>query len=66
MNKALGIALLVIGAILLVVGYNESQSLSSSVSRVFNNSPSDRSLWFLIGGGVCAAMGIFFTLTKSR
>ena len=66
MNKALGITLLVIGAVLLVIGYNESQSVSSSVSRVLNNSPSDRSMWFLIGGGVAAAVGLFFTLSKSR
>lgn len=66
MNRALGIALLVIGAVLLVFGYNESQSFSSSVSRVFNNSPSDRSMWFLIGGGVAAAVGLFFTLSKQR
>jgi uncharacterized membrane protein len=66
MNKAIGIALLAAGAILLVLGYNESQSVSSGISRVFNNTPSDRSLWFLISGGVAAALGLFFTINKSR
>ncbi|MDB6028680.1 MAG: hypothetical protein JWM68_4903 [Verrucomicrobiales bacterium] len=66
MNKALGIALLVVGVILLVLGYNESQSFSSGVSRVFNNSPTDRSIWFLVGGGIAAAVGLFLTVTKSR
>ncbi len=66
MNKALGIAFLVVGVVLLVFGYNESRSTASEVSRFFNNSPTDRALWFLVGGGVCAAVGLFLTLSKSR
>jgi hypothetical protein len=66
MNRALGVALLVIGAILLVVGFNESQSFTSEVSRAFTGSPTDRSMWFLIGGGVAAAVGLFLILTRSR
>jgi hypothetical protein len=65
-NKPLGIALLVIGVILLVVGYNEGQSVASEFSRAFTGSPTDRSLWFLIGGGVAAALGLFFILSKPR
>ena len=66
MNKALGIALLVGGVILLIVGFNESNSFASEVNKVFRDSPTDRSLWFLIGGGVAAALGLYFTLAKAR
>jgi hypothetical protein len=66
MNRPLGIALLVIGVILLIVGFNESQSFTSEVSRTFTGSPTDRSIWFLIGGGVAAAVGLFFILNKAR
>jgi len=64
MNKALGIALLVVGLLLLVFGFNESQSTASDISRVFNNSPTDRSIWFLVGGGVAAAVGLYMLLAR--
>ena len=66
MNKPLGIALLVVGGMLLIFGINESQSAASEISEFFNNSPTDRAIWFLIGGGVCAAVGLYLTLNKSR
>jgi hypothetical protein len=58
MNTAIGIGLIVAGVLLAFFGYNESQSLTSDVSRVFTGSPSDRSMWMLIGGVVAAVVGI--------
>lgn len=66
MNKPLGIPLLVIAAILLIVGFNESHSFSSEMSGAFHDSPSDAGLWCLIGGGVASALGLFFTLSESH
>jgi hypothetical protein len=66
MNRGLGIGLLAVGVILLILGFNESHSFSSDVSRVFNNTPSDRSIWFLVGGGLAAAIGLYFTLARAR
>ena len=58
MNTAIGIALMAAGLLLVIFGFNESQSLSSDVSRVFTGSPTDRSMWMLIGGAVAAVLGI--------
>ena len=66
MNKPLGIALLVVGVLLLVFGFNESQSAASDISRFFNNAPTDRAIWFLAGGGVATAVGLYLLLAKSR
>lgn len=66
MNKPLGIALLVIGLLLLVFGFNESHSAASDISKVFTNSPTDRSIWFMAGGGVAVAVGLYLVLTKAR
>jgi len=66
MNKPLGIALLVGGIVLLVLGFNESQSFSSDVSRVFTNSPTDRSIWMLVAGGVAAVAGLVMLMGRSR
>jgi hypothetical protein len=58
MNTAIGIALMAVGLLLVIFGFNESQSLSSDVSRVFTGTPTDRSMWMLIGGAVTAILGI--------
>jgi drug/metabolite transporter (DMT)-like permease len=57
MNKALGLALLVAGIILIVTGYNASQSFSSDVSRFFTGSATNKAMWMLVGGVAAAIAG---------
>ena len=57
MNKNMGIALLVIGVVLLVLGIQEFGAFGSSVSRTLGRGPSTRAWFLLISGGVCAAIG---------
>jgi hypothetical protein len=59
MNKPLSVALLIVGIVLLVLGMNASHSVSSDVSRAFTGNPTDKSIWFLVGGGVAAILGLF-------
>ena len=66
MNTAVGIALLAAGLLLLIFGFNESQSVTSDVSRVFTGSPTDRSMWMLIGGAVAAVLGIAMLFVGRR
>lgn len=61
MNKALAIALLAGGIALLVIGANSNDSIGSHISRFFTGSPTDKTVWLLIGGIVATAFG-FFTL----
>ncbi len=63
MNKSLGIVFLVLGACLLVYGFNAADSVASDFSRFFNGTPTNRSLMLLILGGVLAVSGASF-LTK--
>jgi hypothetical protein len=65
MNKALGIAMLAVGAALIIFGVNESDSFSSDVSRFFTGNPTDKSMWMLIAGIGTAVLGFFLTLTRS-
>ncbi|MEN9840461.1 MAG: hypothetical protein RL376_261 [Verrucomicrobiota bacterium] len=58
MNKLISLLLLVGGLVLVVYGINASDSLSSSFSRFFTGSPTEKSIWMLIGGVVCAALGL--------
>ena len=50
MNRALGIALLAVGIVLLIFGINATESFVSDVSRFFTGSPTDKAIWLLLGG----------------
>jgi drug/metabolite transporter (DMT)-like permease len=57
MIKAIAMALIVGGVVLIVVGVNSMNSFSSDVSRFFTGSPTDKALWMLVGGVVSAVVG---------
>ena len=59
MNKAISLALLVGGIVLIVYGISASDSISSSFSRFFTGAPTDKTMWLLIGGIIAAAVGLF-------
>jgi uncharacterized membrane-anchored protein len=59
MNKGISVGILVAGVILLVFGVNAYHSASSDVSRFFTGAPTDKALWFLIGGAVACIAGFF-------
>ncbi len=59
MNKGTAIALLVVGIVLLIFGYNSYHSASSSVSEVVTGSPTSKAIWLLIGGLIATIVGGF-------
>lgn len=65
-RRAVGIALLVGGVVLLYFGMNASDSLASEVSETFTGSPTDRSVWMLVLGAVAAVAGGFMALMPGR
>jgi len=58
MNKAVSLALLAGGVVLIVLGITATNSFSSDVSRFFTGSPTDKAVWMLIGGVVAAIVGL--------
>ncbi|PIR19492.1 MAG: hypothetical protein COV48_01715 [Elusimicrobia bacterium CG11_big_fil_rev_8_21_14_0_20_64_6] len=58
MNRIASFALLVMGIVLLALGWDAYRSVSSDVARVFTGAPTDRALWLLIGGGLAAVSGL--------
>ena len=59
MNKPIALACLVAGIILLAFGISSADSFGSDVSRFFTGSPTDKSVWMMIGGAVLAVVGLF-------
>ena len=66
MNKTTAIVLLIAGAVLLVVGINASESVTSETSKAFTGSPTDKALWLMIGGGAAALFGIIGLMRRPR
>jgi hypothetical protein len=66
MNKAIGLALLAVGIALIIYGVDASNSASSSVSRTFNGTPTDKTLWLLVGGIGAAITGAVLTFVPSK
>jgi hypothetical protein len=66
MNKAISLALLVGGVILIIYGVAASNSNASGVSRFFTGNPTDKTMWLLIGGAVATVVGTFGFLRGSK
>jgi hypothetical protein len=66
MNKALSLALLVAGIVLLIYGISASDSTASGVSRFFTGNPTDKTMWLLIGGIAATVMGAFGLLRGTK
>jgi Na+/H+ antiporter NhaC len=67
MSRIISIILLVAGIVLIVLGLGAIDSFSSDVSRFFTGTPTDKSIWMLIGGLILAVAGLSGTLwARSR
>jgi multisubunit Na+/H+ antiporter MnhB subunit len=58
----IGLAVFALGIVLLIFGFNESQSFSSDVSRFFTGNPTNKSMWFIAGGAVAVIVGMVLAL----
>lgn len=66
MNRAVGIALIAVGVILIIFGVNASDSVGSELSRLFTGTPTDKSIWLLVGGVIASCVGLTFCLRTSK
>lgn len=66
MNKTLGMALLGVGIALIIFGLTASDSIGSDMSRFFTGTPTDKSMWLLIGGAAALAVGAFATFRSGK
>lgn len=63
-GRLVGIGLLVLGLILLFFGFNAANSPGEEIAEAFTGSYSDRTMAYLIGGGVMAVVGLVLTLRR--
>jgi len=65
-QQLIGIALLVLGLILLYFGYQSSQGLDSQVAEALTGEPTDDTVMYWVAGGVSAVVGLVMLLTGRR
>lgn len=66
MNKAIGIAMLVVGVILVGYGISAADSFASDISRFFTGQPTDRTMWLTLGGVALIIIGGVGTFTGGK
>lgn len=64
--RPLGVALLVVGVILLIFGISSSESISSSFSEFFTGKPTDKTVWLLIGAAAALIVGASLSFSRGR
>jgi hypothetical protein len=58
MNKAISLAILAGGILVMIFGINADNSAGSDISRFFTGAPTDRTMWLLVGGLIASVAGL--------
>ena len=57
-KKTIDLVILVVGVVLLILGFNEYGTFGSRAGRLLGAGLSNKVLFFFIAGGVCMAYGL--------
>ena len=63
-NKILGIAMLVLGGVLIYFGINATDAPMEKLTESVTGKYSDETMYYLIGGGISAVVGLVLLLKK--
>ena len=66
MQSIIGIALLVVGVVLIIFGMQASVSVGFRLSELFTGVPSDWTIWLLVAGVAAAIVGVGLLLAGRR
>lgn len=66
MDKTLALVILIGGILLVIYGISASNSVSSDISRVFTDAPTDKAIWMLVGGVVVSIVGLAGLMRGSK
>jgi hypothetical protein len=65
-SRLLGVILLIAGVALLIVGVNASHSLADSLSNTFTGKFTEKTTWYMVGGGAAALLGLCMTVMGGK
>jgi hypothetical protein len=61
-QRIFGLILLVVGALLLLLGLNATDSVTESVKEGVTGRYTETTTWYLVGGGAMALLGLALTV----
>ncbi|KTG16269.1 MULTISPECIES: DUF3185 family protein [unclassified Guyparkeria] len=65
-QQLIGVALLVLGLILLYFGYESSQGLDDQVSEALTGEYTEGTMFYWIAGGVSAVVGLVMLVARKK
>jgi hypothetical protein len=66
MRLVMGVALAVLGVVLVIFGLDANDSVGSRLSKLFTGSPTDKTIWLLVGGTLAVITGMALAFTPRR
>ncbi|MGY6587440.1 MAG: DUF3185 family protein [Wenzhouxiangella sp.] len=63
-KRLIGVALLVVGLILIFLGYQSSQGWDDQISETLTGEYTDSTMWYWIIGGVSSVIGLILVAIK--
>ena len=66
MTRAISLALVIGGVLLLYFGGQSLHSFGNEVSKLFTGSPTDKTIWLLVGGAVSTVAGLIGLAASGR
>lgn len=66
MRTLIGIVLLVPGVLLLVFGYQKTESLKGQIHRIVTNSTENKTTWMYVGGAALCVAGVFQLYSRKK
>jgi hypothetical protein len=58
MRMYMGAVIAILGLVLFAMGLDSQDSLTSRLSKMFTGSPTDKTIWLLMGGALAMAFGV--------
>ena len=65
-QRIAGIVLIVVGVVLLVIGFNSSESVADQVSETFTGRFTRETMWYILGGIASAVLGALLLVVKRK
>lgn len=59
MSKPVSLILLVVGVVLIGWGLSAADSIGSQFSEFFTGTPTDETVWLIVGGVAAVVLGLF-------
>ena len=66
MRVFMGAALAILGVVLVIFGLDANDSVGSRLSKLFTGSPTDKTIWLLVGGTLAVITGLALAFTPHR